>query len=137
MTGRPSDYTEEMGDEICARIAEGQSLRKICEADDMPSRSSVLRWLHAQPEFEAKCARARTLQADVMDDLVLETAEDCTAANFQASRVKIAAYQWRASRLNPKRFGDRTQLAATDVDGEPAQFAPIMFVPVEAKPQGD
>ncbi len=34
--GRPTDYTPELGDLICSRIAEGSSLRKICTDDEMP-----------------------------------------------------------------------------------------------------
>ena len=53
--------------------------------------------------------RAREWQADYMDDLILETANDCTAETAQADRVKIGAYQWRAARLKPKVYGDRRE----------------------------
>src|SRR5690606_9454335 len=43
--GRPSDYNAHIAAEICGRIAEGQSLREICAAEDMPSRTTVFRWL--------------------------------------------------------------------------------------------
>lgn len=42
---RPSDYTPELADLICARIIEGESLRSICKDDDMPSAVSVYAWL--------------------------------------------------------------------------------------------
>ena len=44
-----------------------------------------------------------------MDDLILDTANDCTAETAQADKVKISAYQWRASKLKPKVYGDRRQ----------------------------
>jgi hypothetical protein len=40
-----------------------------------------------------------------MDDLILDTANDCTAETAQADKVKIGAYQWRAGRLKPKVYG--------------------------------
>ncbi len=41
--GRPSDFTQEIADTICERIADGASLRKICEEDDaLPDRGTVL-----------------------------------------------------------------------------------------------
>lgn len=109
--GRPSEYTAEIGADICQRMAEGRSLRSVCDDDDMPSRGTVLRWMDADPDFEAKCARARTLQADLMDDMVLDTADASTPETAAADRVKIGAYQWRAARLAPKKYGDRTVIA--------------------------
>jgi hypothetical protein len=47
------------------------------------------------------------LQADLMDDLILETANACTPATAQADKVKIAAFQWRASKLMPKSTATR------------------------------
>ncbi|WP_431196787.1 hypothetical protein [Pseudomonas aeruginosa] len=43
--GRPSDYTPEIAQAICMRIAEGESLRMICRDDSMPDKSTVLRWI--------------------------------------------------------------------------------------------
>jgi hypothetical protein len=86
-------------------------MRHICENDEgMPHRSTVLRWMSENEAFATKCARARTLQADIMDDRILEVADACTPDTAQADRVKIAAYQWRASKLAPKKYGDRTEL---------------------------
>ena len=36
-----STYTQDVGDTICDRIADGESLRSICEDENMPSRWSV------------------------------------------------------------------------------------------------
>ncbi len=77
--------------------------------------------------FAAKCARAREMQADYMDDLILDVAHACTPETANADRVKISAYQWRASKLAPKRYGDKVtnvveggdrpvELAVTDID---------------------
>jgi hypothetical protein len=110
-TGRPSAYSEELADHICNQLLEGRSMRHICENDEgMPHRSTVLRWMSENEAFATKCARARMLQADIMDDRILEVADACTPDTAQADRVKIAAYQWRASKLAPKKYGDRTEL---------------------------
>jgi hypothetical protein len=72
MSSRSHNYkdfnTPELGEYICAQIIE--SLRKICEREDMPARITVFRWLEKYPEFEANYLRARRLQADYMDDLI-------------------------------------------------------------------
>jgi hypothetical protein len=108
--GRPSDYSEEVAETILLGILDGESLRQICTKPGMPHRSTVLRWLDARSDFAAKYARAREMQADVMDDKILDAAEACNADNAAAARVKISAYQWRAAKLAPKKYGDTTNL---------------------------
>jgi hypothetical protein len=121
MAGRPSSYTEEIADTICERLMEGRSLRSICDDDDMPNRQTVVRWQVQHEDFAAKCARARELQADYMDDLILDAANACTVEDAPAARVKISAYQWRASKLAPKKYGDKVQTEVSGPDGGPVQ----------------
>jgi len=118
MTGRPSSYTVEVGERICQRIANGEALSHICRDDDMPGRQTVLDWMNAVgvefDAFRANHARAREAQADVMDELIMEVADACTSETAAADRVKIGAYQWRAARLNSKRYGDKLGLGHAD-----------------------
>lgn len=114
MTGRPSLYSDELAETICDLLIEGLSMVKICERDDMPNRRTVLRWMESNDAFASKCARARALQADLMDNLILETAENCTPETANADRVKISAYQWRAAKLQPKVYGDKVQHTGAD-----------------------
>jgi len=107
--GRPSDYTPEITDRVCEELMAGKSLIKICEAEDMPDRGTVVRWMNSNPDFASKCARAREEQAEFMDDLILDAANACDEDNAQSTRVKISAYQWRAMKLKPKKYGDKIQ----------------------------
>ena len=43
--GRPTLYSDELAATICRRLAEGESLRKICANPTMPDKSTVLSWL--------------------------------------------------------------------------------------------
>lgn len=117
---RPSTYTAEVAALICDRIMDGESLRTICAADDMPNKSTVFRWLDETPEFATRYARAREAQGDEMDGMILEVAKACTPETAAADRVKIDAFKWRASKLAPKRYGEKMQLA-----GDPD--APLEF----------
>lgn len=101
------EYTEEIAERITDLLMDGRSMRKIGAMEGMPSRSTMLRWLANNPDFEAKCARARLIQADEMDDRILDAAEACDEGNYQSTKVKISAYQWRAMKLAPKKYGDR------------------------------
>jgi hypothetical protein len=115
MAGRPSIYSDELAELICKRLIEGESLRKICADEGMPDRSTVVRWL-ADPDHAEFCqqyGRAREAQSDLMDDLILDVANSCTAETAAADRVKIGAYQWRASKLAPKKYGDKLEHAGS------------------------
>lgn len=108
--GRHSIKTRELCEEICRRVANGESLRAICASPGMPDRQTILNWLEVDADFSAIYARARVAQADYMDDLILETANRVEEDNAQSARVKIMAYQWRAARLKPKVYGDKLEL---------------------------
>jgi hypothetical protein len=107
--GRPSTYTPEVAKLICDRIAEGESLRSICRDEGMPAHQTVDNWLIKDPEFAAKYARAREAQADVMDDRQMEIIQRLDARDLDphSAKVMIGVLQWRASKLAPKRYGDK------------------------------
>lgn len=117
-------YTEAKGDLICERIEEGLSLRDIEGLDDGVARNTVLDWLRhpALEEFRAKYARARIVQADAMDEKILFVADNCTFETAPADRVKIDAYKWRASKLNPKKYGDKLDLSNNGEAFQPIQI---------------
>jgi hypothetical protein len=117
--------------QICERIADGQSLRTICSDKDMPDKSSVLLWLRTYDEFSTQYARAREEQADAMDDEILDTARSTTNENAQAARVQIDAFKWRAARLAPKKYGDKLDINAnvsltTDPEERRARLAELL-----------
>lgn len=107
---RPSSYSRKIDEKICDFLAEGFSLVKICEMPDMPNRSTVMRWMAAEDDFATRCAHARALQADLMDDMILDVANASKSETAASDRVKISAYQWRASKLAPKKYGDKLDL---------------------------
>lgn len=117
--GRPSLYTSEIVDRICRELMEGKSLIKICDADDMPHRVTVVTWLGDpdKRDFLTRYACAKETQAEYMDDLILDVAHASTPESSPADRVKIAAFQWRAAKLQPKKYGDRVHKEVTGADG--------------------
>ena len=115
--GRPSKYTAEMADAICERMIEGESLVKICEDPEMPTRTTIYRWMDANPDFVTRCARAREGLADYLVDAIEDLASKTTTDNFQAMKVKIATAQWRAMKMAPRVYGDRTRTEVTGADG--------------------
>lgn len=129
MTGRPSKYSEELADLICERIANGESLKAICDADDMPSTVSVFKWLNANDDFLNKYARAREAQADALFDDILSIADDGrndwmelkdaedenrgwreNGEAIRRSQLRIDARKWMAGKLKPKKYGEKLEL---------------------------
>ena len=123
MANRQLEFTQEIGDAICDLIADGQSLRSICRRDDMPTTSTVCRWLTLLPTFAEQYTRARELQADALADEITDIADDKTG-DPQRDRLRVDARKWVASKLKPKKYGERTLHGS---DPENPLPAPVMF----------
>jgi hypothetical protein len=123
--GGRQTYTPEIAERICDGLMDGLSLVKICQAENMPHRRTVLRWWEKDPDFATKCARARVLQADLMDDMIIDLINSVTPESASADRVKLAALTWRAAKLAPKKYGDKLDLTHAAPDGGPVQFITI------------
>ena len=111
-TGRPTDYSEDLADIICERLADGESLRNICKEDAMPNRATIFRWLAKDDAFSDQYARAREEQAESYADEITEIADnDDPDGDVQRDRLRIDARKWVSSKLKPKKYGDRIQHA--------------------------
>jgi hypothetical protein len=99
---RVFDYSAELADEICDRLADGESLKEICDADDMPSRATLYRWLDRHPEFARHLDYARDELADALGKKIVAIAD--RAKNVPLARLKIDARRQRAHLLALRRF---------------------------------
>lgn len=122
--GRPSDFTPEIANEICERLAKGESLRSICsgERDDfIPGQTTVYRWLEENEEFRKQYAHARERQADHFVEEIIDIADqpnvrtsadgEVVASDPQRDRLRVDARKWVAAKLAPKKYGDKVALA--------------------------
>lgn len=103
--GRPSDYSPDVADMICEAIASGGALYRLCEQDGWPAEGTVYRWLEKEQEFREKYARARERQADRRSDEIIHIADEAEDANL--ARLRVDARKWAASKLAPKKYGDK------------------------------
>ncbi len=110
--GKSWVYNEDIANEIFDRLSTGDSMRQICSDSRMPDRITVLRWMNKSEEFAAKCAHARDLQADLMDDRIIDVVNKLERGEMQpdVARVMLSGLQWRAAKLKPKKYGDSTIL---------------------------
>jgi len=122
--GRPSDYSAEIADTICDRLAGGESLRAICADAGMPDRATVSRWLARYEEFRDLYGFARECQAECLVDEILKIARDSSRdyvekrlpdgkmvrvvdhENIARARLRINALKWIAARMAPRKYGN-------------------------------
>ena len=123
--GRPSSYTQEIADEICERLADGEGLRAICREANMPNKSTVFRWLPLHDVFRDQYARARETQADGFVDEIIEIADN--EPDPQKARVRVDVRKWVAGKMRPKVYGERLTQVHTDPDGKPINTAPTII----------
>lgn len=108
-------------------------MRTVCLDDDMPAASTLFLWMQKHPEFLEQYTRAKEESADALVEEMLDIADD--AANdwmerhdrdgnnigWQAngdhinrSRLRVDTRKWIASRLKPKKYGDKVALTGAD-----------------------
>ncbi len=124
--GRPTLYTKELAETICAQIAHGQGLKSICASDAMPTDRTVYRWLRMEDhaEFRQMYARAREDQQDHWADEIIEIADDATndwmeretrsgetvtvvdSEHLNRSRLRVDTRKWLMAKLMPRKYGD-------------------------------
>lgn len=134
--GRPSLYSQELADKICAELAEGVSLRGVCMKDDMPSLSSVFNWFRTQPTFLEQYARAKQESADAMAEEIVNISDDALAdaqagsenkavnAVVHAHKLKIETRKWLMSKMKPKKYGEKVDVTS---GGETIKGNTIVF----------
>ena len=127
--GRPSIYSDEVAEQICDRLAEGESLRNICRTEGMPKMTTVLEWVDEDREsFRGRYARAREAKAETVDAKIQEIADNATPETANLAKVQITAHQWRAAKLAPKRYGDKVQHTGSDGESPIATNLTVTFV---------
>lgn len=109
---RPSVYNEDLIADLLSRIVEGESLRTICKDESMPAMSTIFKWLAENDEFSEQYTRAKLEQADTNAEDIQQLAKDVVAKKVDphAARVAIDAYKWTASKLKPKKYGEKLDL---------------------------
>jgi hypothetical protein len=127
-------YSDKIANAICERLMAGESLRSITADKTMPSETTAYAWLARYPEFAEKYTRARARQADYWAEEILDIADDASndwmrregkhkgghdenpgwvanGENLGRSRLRVEARKWLMSKLAPKKYGDKVELA--------------------------
>ncbi len=105
------DYTPELGETIATMIEKNCSYPTIENATGI-SRTAIFRWIRDEKDFLEKVSRARLTQADVIDDDINQVIDKTLNLELDPNiaRVVIEAMKWRASKKNPKVYGEKTHV---------------------------
>lgn len=130
---------------ICERTAEITPQRTIA-AEIGVSWATMMAWIDKEPSRVEQYARAREAQADKLTEDMLEIADDASGdtmmtengprmdAEYVArSRLRVDARKWLASKMAPKRYGDKLTAELTGKDGAPIEITQIQRVIVDPK----
>ncbi|MDX1902136.1 MAG: terminase small subunit protein [Gammaproteobacteria bacterium] len=128
----------EMIAEILDQIVFGKSLVSILKSKpEYPRYSTFMEWLNEDKSLADKYTRAKEEQADFLAEELLEIADETshdTIINengrevpnsewINRSRLRVDTRKWIASKLKPKKYGDRIQHA-----GDPS--APVVITTI-------
>lgn len=132
--GNTTVYTRELADEICERIADGETLRQVCRLKGIAA-STVRRWvLNDIDGFSARYTHARELCLESWADEVVEIGDDgvndwmsrehkdlpdndpkkiawqVNGEHVTRSRLRVDSRKWLLSKLRPDKYGDKLQV---------------------------
>jgi hypothetical protein len=148
--GRPSVYTAAKAREICRRIAIGEPLTSIVNTKGMPALHTIYDWLNEgkkttfRPDFLHDYARAKQDAGDTLAAEIIAIADDrggdtvstvddngnvtvrSDSVAVQRDRLRVDARKWYASKLAPKKYGDKIVQELTGADGGPVQTSSLV-----------
>lgn len=138
--GRPTLYSDELGQKIAELLADGLTVNEIERMDGMPHGRTIRGWaLHADHPFFPLYSRGRELgymkMADDMTDIMDDGRNDWMARQMASagddeptkvawqingehvsrSRLRFEGRKWLLSKALPKIYGDK--VALTDAEG--------------------
>jgi hypothetical protein len=130
--GRPTKYTQELADKVCERLALGESMRSVGRDEGMPAVATLFKWIREMPEFSAQYDKAKIESADCLVEDMLDIADNqaeqkveidgaetsaVTAVGVAHAKLRVDTRKWAASKLKPKKYGEKVQQEITGKDG--------------------
>lgn len=127
-------FNQTKADAICARLAEGASLRKAA-AEVQVSASHVLDWTESVPAFGEQYAQARARGYQWLADEIIEISDDSAgdvietesgpkadAERVARSKLRVDSRKWMLAKMLPKLYGEKIDHTLTGENGGPIQL---------------
>ncbi len=129
--GRPTTYTKETADLICAGLALGKSIRTVLRegGETMPSMATFFSWLRLYPDFLNQYTRAKEEAVESLAEEIMDIADESsndymevkygkewvTVQNKEAmmrSKLRIDTRMWIMSKLKPRKYGTKLDVTS-------------------------
>lgn len=111
--GRPTTYTTEVAQRICAAVSTSKhGLRKVLEDDpELPAYGTVVDWQMRYIDFSGELAHARQLRLRAWADDIVDVAQDETLDPAD-KRVIIDTKRWLLSKEMHRTYGDKLDITS-------------------------
>jgi hypothetical protein len=110
--GRPSGFSEELGERIIDAMWSGEckSLIDVAAFDWAPTRKTIHNWKERYPEFGAELSKAQTALGEVLVHHNQKIVADMLAGTVDpsAANVAIRSNQWTAQALDNFTYGNKS-----------------------------
>ncbi len=100
------DSTEVLA-ELCARLANGETTRSMTRGISASFERKFWKKMADDQVFAATIARAREAGQDALTAETIDIADGATEETVNSAKLRIWARQWYASKLSPKKYGDK------------------------------
>lgn len=138
--GALTTYTKAKADEICRRMALGETSEQICKTEGMPTPATLWNWRQAHPDFLEAYARAREDQMHAWSEQIVTLIDDAEAdwtvdtkrsnkdvlsvegdvegrvvlkykrLHLERAKAMVEVRKWLMAKIVPAVFGDRQQV---------------------------
>jgi hypothetical protein len=145
---RPTEYTQELADRVCAELARCGSLRRVCRKNEWaPWDDTVRLWVAQREDFALAYAHAKAVGIDSLVEEALDIADDGTndfkempsrdgegtyekldVDHVSRSKLRVGYRQWLAERMAPKKYGVKQDITSGGEPLKPADTAPVFNV---------
>lgn len=125
---------EEMLLEIIGRIAEGESLTRICLEKEKGycSPATFLFWIGKNPILAKHYARAIEIRSDINVEMIVDIAD--TEANVAKARNMMDARKYHNEKLAPKKYGAKV-FAESNTNIDIKQKIDLTMIPAQVREQ--
>jgi hypothetical protein len=132
---RLADYTYNLSEVICTRLANGETGAEVCRDADMPSWNTLCNWRRKHADFDKRYRIAREQGCEYYADEIVSIADSgendyvqrLTAKgkvqtvfdrdHFERSRLRVDARKWTVSKILRHTYGDKSEVDLRTPDG--------------------
>lgn len=128
--GRPSTFDIDTAQEICARVASGETIQNLTKNKILPCQATVYKWLTQYPEFAEMLRQARADYAVTLVDQYTEIMDKEPATFFDKEgnkridpasvadkKLRMEGRKWLAGKYNTL-FADRAPPEKTEDESQ-------------------